>query len=187
VALTKRVFIEREDFRETAPRKWFRFAPGKEVRLRYACLVRCVGFDKDQGGRIVRLRCTWDPDSRGGTSPDGRKVKGTSHFVSAEHSAPARVHIYDRLFTAADPDESGDWKAMLNPESVRVVEGVRVESYLKEARPGQRFQFERLGYFCVDARDEAPAPDELVFNRTIALRDSWAKLEKQLASGTGTG
>ncbi len=181
VPFCREIYIERDDFREEAPRKWFRFAPGREVRLRYACLVTCTDVIKDEAGEVVELRCSWDPESRGGNAPDGRKVKGTSHWVSARHGAPAEVRLYDRLFNAENPTATdADFKDSLNPSSLEAIEGCVVEPSLASATPGSRFQFERIGYFCVD-----PDSDDrrLVFNRTISLRDSWAKLEKKLQQG----
>jgi glutaminyl-tRNA synthetase len=175
--LAREVYIERDDFREDPPKKWFRLAPGREIRLRYACLVTCREVIKDAAGQVVELRCTWDPASRGGNAPDGRKVKGTSHWVSAAHAVDAEVRLYDRLFAVEDPmgeAEGTDWKQFLNPGSLEVVTGAKLEPYLRDAQAGSRWQFERLGYFCadLDSRPEAP-----VFNRTIGLRDSWARLE----------
>jgi glutaminyl-tRNA synthetase len=177
VTLTRELFIEREDFEEVPPKKWFRLAPGAEVRLKGACLIRCEEVVKDAEGQVIELRCAWDPASLGGDAPDGRKVKGTLHWVSAAHSVPAEVRIYDRLFTAEDPmdvPEGGDWRATLNPASLEVLGGARLEPSLAEARPGDRFQFERLGYFCADPDTKPGAP---VFNRTVSLKDSWAKVE----------
>jgi glutaminyl-tRNA synthetase len=177
VPFAREVFIERDDFREEAPKKWFRLAPGAEVRLKGACLVRCTDVVRDAGGEVVELRCTWDPASLGGEAPDGRKVKGTLHWVSAAHAVPAEVRLYDRLFTAEDPmdvPEGGDWRDTLNPDSLEVLSGVRVEPSLAEAAPGTRVQFERLGYFCADPEGHPGMP---VFNRTVGLKDSWAKLE----------
>jgi len=171
------LYVERDDFRKEAPKKWYRLAPGREVRLRYACLVTCKEVVEDPAtGEVVELRCEWDPASRGGTSPDGRKVRGTIHWVSAEHSLQAEVRLYDRLFTRENPLEAEDWKACLNPASMET-RTCRVEPSLASAEPGSRFQFERLGYFCADSADSSA--DHLVFNRTIALRDSWAKIEKR--------
>jgi glutaminyl-tRNA synthetase len=178
VKLTRTVYIERDDFREDAPKKWFRLAPGREIRLRYACLITCTGVEKDDSGEVVRLRAKWDSNSRGGTSPDGRRVRGTSHWVSKDHAVPAEARIYDRLFSAENPlnvEEGQTYIDNLNPNSLEVLSGARVEPYLASAEPGQRFQFERIGYFCVDGDS---SPGGLVFNRTISLRDSWAKLEK---------
>ncbi len=178
VPLSREVYIEREDFKEDAPKKWFRLAPGREIRLRYACLITCREVIKDAAGEVVELRCTWDPDSRGGNAPDGRKVKGTSHWVSARHAVDAEVRLYDRLFAVEDPmGEAGEgdgWKKFINPSSLEVVRGAKVEPYLRDAQAGSRWQFERIGYFCVDRDSQPGAP---VFNRTIGLRDSWAKIE----------
>ena len=191
VPLTRRVYVERGDFREEAPKKWYRLAPGREVRLRYACLITCRDVVKDESGQVVQLRCTWDPESRGGTSPDGRKVRGTSHWVSAEHARPAEVRLYDRLFAKENPldnkegteDEGKTFLDHLNPDSLEVVTGARVEPYLADVQPGTRIQFERVGYFCVDLDSTAEA---LVFNRTISLKDTWARMEKKL-SGKKSG
>jgi glutaminyl-tRNA synthetase len=178
VPLSRELWIEREDFRETPHKKWFRFAPGQEVRLRYACLVTCTDVIKDDGGEVVELRGTWDPASRGGTSPDGRKVRGTVHWVSAAHAIDAEVRMYDRLFTTENPlSGDGDFLDHINPSSLEVLTGCKLEPHLATASQLDRFQFERLGYFCVD---DDSAPGALVFNRTITLRDSWAKIEKQL-------
>ncbi len=179
---SRTLFVERDDFREQAPKKWFRLAPGAEVRLRYACLITCNEVIKDDQGNVVELRCTWDPNSRGGTPADGRKVRGTLHWVSAEHAVPARVRLYDRLFTVENPagegtdeDTGGDYRKHINPNSLKVLENAQVEPSLESAPAGSRMQFERLGYFCVDNKDSAPG--SLVFNRIIELRDSWSKLE----------
>jgi glutaminyl-tRNA synthetase len=177
VPFSREVLIERDDFREEAPKKWFRLAPGAEVRLKGACLVRCTDVVRDAAGEVVELRCTWDPGSLGGDAPDGRKVKGTLHWVSAAHAVAAEVRLYDRLFTAEDPmdvPEGGDWRDTLNPDSLEVLAGARVEPSLAEAAPGTRVQFERLGYFCADPDGRPGTP---VFNRTVGLKDSWAKLE----------
>jgi len=177
VPFGREVFIERDDFREEAPKKWFRLAPGAEVRLKGACLIRCTDMVKDAAGEVVELRCTWDPASLGGNAPDGRKVKGTLHWVSAAHAVPAEVRLYDRLFTAEDPMdvlEGGDWRDTLNPESLEVLTGARIEPSLAGAAPGARIQFERLGYFCADPDGRPGAP---VFNRTVGLKDSWTKIE----------
>ncbi|MFO0982624.1 MAG: glutamine--tRNA ligase/YqeY domain fusion protein [Planctomycetota bacterium] len=179
VPFARELWLEQEDFREQPPKKFFRLAPGREVRLRYAYFITCVGVVKDERtGEVIELRCTYDPRTRGGDSPDGRKVKATLHWVAAQHSLPARVHLYDHLFTKADPDdvaEGQDFKANLNPRSLEVVSGARVEQSLQGAAPGARYQFERLGYFCVDTDSR---PGALVFNRTVTLRDTWAKIEK---------
>ncbi len=180
VPFSRVLYVERDDFREDAPRKWFRLAPGREVRLRYACLLTCNEVIKDDQGDVVELRCTWDPESRGGTSPDGRKVRGTLHWVSAEHACDAEVRLYDRLFTRENPLDVEDGQSYLdfiNPDALEVLSGCKLEPSLGQAEPGYQCQFERLGYFCVDRDSSA---DQLVVNRTISLRDSWAKLEKKL-------
>ncbi len=182
VPFSQVLYIEQEDFREDPPKKYFRLAPGREVRLRYAYYIKCVGVVKDeQTGEIVELRCTYDPETRGGGSPDGRKVKATLHWVSAAHSLRAEVRLYDHLFLKANPDEikdEGDFRANLNPNSLETLTSCRVEPSLASAAPGSRFQFERQGYFCVDTEDSSDKA--LVFNRTVTLRDTWAKIEKAM-------
>ncbi len=179
VPFSRVLYIERDDFREDPPKKFWRLAPGREVRLRYAYFITCVGVVKDeQSGEVVELHCTYDPATRGGDAPDGRKVRGTLHWVSAAHALPAEVRLYDRLFTKADPndvEEGRDFKDYLNPNSLETLTDCRVEPSLAGAAPGTRVQFERQGYFCVDPDSSA---GKLVFNRTVALRDSWAKIEK---------
>jgi glutaminyl-tRNA synthetase len=176
------LYIEQEDFRENPPKKYFRLAPGREVRLRYAYYIKCVEVIKDeQTGEILELRCTYDPETRGGGAPDGRKVKATLHWVSAAHSIRAEVRLYDHLFLNANPDEvkdGGDFRANLNPDSLEILTSCRVEPSLANALPGSLFQFERQGYFCVDTRDSSDKA--LVFNRTVTLRDTWAKIEKTM-------
>ena len=170
------IYIERDDFMEAPPRKFFRLAPGREVRLRYAYFISCHAVIKDEAGHIIELRCRYDPATRGGNAPDGRKVKGTLHWVSAAHALRAEVRLYDRLFTDPRPDANQpetDWRDCLNPNSMRVIKGACLEPSLCEAEAEARFQFERLGYFCVDNKDSAPGKP--VFNRTVGLRDSWAK------------
>jgi len=173
------LYVEQDDFREDPPKDFFRLGPGREVRLRYAYFVKCVGVVKDpQTGQVIELRCTYDPATRGGDSPDGRKVKGTIHWVSAVHAIDAEVRLYDHLFTKPDPDEvpeGQDYKANLNPDSLQVLTGCKLEPSLAAAPVGNRYQFERLGYFCVDKES---SPGRLVFNRSVTLRDSWAKIEK---------
>ena len=174
VPFTRELFIERDDFMENPPKKYFRLSPGAEVRLRYAYLITCNEVIRDAGGEIVELHCTCDPDSRGGQSPDGRKVKGTIHWVSAVHAVPAEVRLYDRLFSVPNPDdvpEGVDYKNNLNPDSLKTVTAL-VEPCLKDACAGTGYQFERLGYFCVDPDTTC---EKLVFNRTVTLKDSWAK------------
>jgi len=172
------LFIERDDFREVPPPKYHRLFPGNEVRLRGAYLVRCTGVVKDGAGQVVELRCAYDPASRGGAAPDGRKVKSTIHWTSAAHSVPATVRLYDALFTREAPDAEGeglDWRDHVNPASLVTIEGARVEAATARLAAGSTVQFERLGYFCVDPDSTAGTP---VFNRTITLKDSWAKIEK---------
>ncbi|MCK5798933.1 MAG: glutamine--tRNA ligase, partial [Deltaproteobacteria bacterium] len=184
VPFCRELYVERDDFREEAPKKWFRLAPGKEVRLRWACLVTCDEVIKDEAGEVVELRCHWDPDSRGGNAPDGRRVRGTIHWVSARHAVDAEVRLYDRLFTVENPlDGDGDFVEHLNPASLETLGGCKVEPSLADAPAGSRWQFERLGYFCADSVESALGA--LIFNRTIALRDSWAKLEEKLKAAKG--
>ncbi len=179
VPFSRVLYIERADFREDPPKKFFRLAPGREVRLRYAYFITCVGVVKDeQTGEVVELHCTYDPATRGGSSPDGRKVRGTLHWVSAAHALEAEVRLYDRLFVKANPlDEKGgsDFKSHLNPNSLETLASCRVEPSLAGALPGSRYQFERQGYCCVDPDSSGGT---LVFNRTVSLRDTWAKIEK---------
>jgi glutaminyl-tRNA synthetase len=171
VLLTRELYIEREDFQEVAPKKWFRLAPGQEVRLRYGCLIKCTSVVKDAAGNITELRCTWDPDSLGGTPKDGRKVKGTLHWVPAKQAIDIEVRLYDRLFSVEDPMQDKDaYLKHLNPKSLEVKRG-KLEPAMTALKPGDRVQFERLGYFCVDLDSK---PDAVVFNRTISLKDSWA-------------
>jgi glutaminyl-tRNA synthetase len=177
VPFSKVLYIEQDDFREEPPPKYFRLAPGREVRLRYAYFITCQEVIKDEAGRVVELHCTYDPDTRGGDAPDGRKVKATLHWVSAEQALPCEVRLYDRLFNKQDPgdvEEGQDFMANLNPDSLNVLEGCMVERSLANAKPGDRFQFERQGYFCVDPDSQ---DGKLVFNRTVALKDPWAKIE----------
>ena len=179
VPFSKVLYIERDDFMEDPPRKFFRLAPGREVRLRYAYLMTCTDVVKDSDGTIMELHCTYDPLTRGGTTPDGRRVKATLHWVSASHAIEAEARLYDRLFTKEDPEagEDADFTACINPESFTVVKSCKLEPTLANANPGDRFQFERLGYFAVDSDS---VPDSLVFNRTVTLRDTWARIEKAM-------
>ncbi|MBP1766904.1 MAG: Glutaminyl-tRNA synthetase [Candidatus Aminicenantes bacterium] len=178
VPFSRELWIERDDFMENPPSKFFRLSPGKEVRLRYAYFVKCEEVVKDAAGNVVELRCTYDPATRGGDNPpDGRKVKATLHWVSARHAIPAEVRLYDTLFTVRDPGnvaEGVDWKATLNPKSLEVIKDAKAEPALAAAVPESRWQFERMGYFCADRRDSKPGA--LVFNRTVTLRDEWTKL-----------
>jgi glutaminyl-tRNA synthetase len=180
VPFSREVWIEQDDFREDPPKKYHRLAPGQEVRLRYAYLVRCVSVVKDpQTGQVTEVHCTYDPATRGGNTPDGRKVKGTIHWVSAAKAVPAEVRLYDHLFTKPDPanvPEGQDYTSNLNPNSLERVIDCYVEPSLKGTAPGSRFQFERLGYFCADSDSTADRP---VFNRTVSLVDTWAKIEKK--------
>ena len=188
VSFSKVLYIERDDFREDAPKKFFRLTPGREVRLRYAYYITCTDVIKDQQtGEVVELRCTYDPKTRGGDSPDGRKVKATLHWVSAQHSLPAEVRLYDRLFLVENPesgDDVQDYKKCINPDSLQSMTECRVEASLAGALPGSVYQFERQGYFCVDCKDSTE--NLLVFNRTERLRDSWAKIEKKQKKGGDT-
>lgn len=183
VPFTRELWIESDDFRETPPKGYYRLYPGNEVRLRYGYVVRCTGCVKDAMGNVVEVHCTYDPQTRGGNTPDGRKVKATIHWVSVPHALEAEVRLYNNLFVKPDPDDAEpgkDWTSNLNPASLEVLSGCRMEPSLKAARPGDRFQFERLGYFCVDPDTTA---EKLVFNRTVGLRDTWAKVEKKLNTG----
>jgi glutaminyl-tRNA synthetase len=174
---TRELYIERDDFLEDPPKQFFRLAPGREVRLRYAYFVTCTDVVKDAAGRITELRCTYDPATKGGDAPDGRKVKGTIHWVSATESLPCEVRLYDRLFTQPDPDDVPDdqeFTATVNPESLVVVKEARIEPAVADDPAGSRYQFERQGYFVSDIVDSRPGG--LVFNRTVQLRDSWAKI-----------
>jgi glutaminyl-tRNA synthetase len=180
VPFSKVIYIEQDDFREVPPPKYYRLSPGREVRLRWAYLITCREVVKDATGQVVELRCRYDPATRGGNTPDGRKVKGTIHWVSAAHAVPAEVRLYDHLLSIPYPDElpeQENWLHYLNPHSLQVLTGCMVEPSLANARPGDRFQFERLGYFCVDPDSR---PGHLVFNRTVMLKDTWAKIEKSL-------
>jgi len=171
----REIFIERDDFMEVAPKKYFRLAIGQEVRLRYAYFIKATDVVKDADGNIIEVHATYDPASRGGNSPDGRKVQGTIHWVSAEHAKKVDVRLYDRLFTRQDMDnltEDEDYKDFLNPESLKVVEAL-VEPDLTTKKPGDKFQFERIGYFCVDSDS---TDEKIIFNRTVTLKDSWAKI-----------
>jgi len=180
IPFSRVLYIEREDFREEPPKKFFRLALGREVRLRYTYFITCVDVVKDeQSGEVIELRCTYDPATRGGDSADGRKVKATLHWVSAEHALEAEVHLYEPLFSKEDPtdvEEGADFKTYLNPNSLEILTSCRVEPGLAGATPGDRYQFERQGYFCVDTDSSA---GKIVFNRSVPLRDTWAKIEKQ--------
>ena len=180
VPFSREIYIERDDFMENPPRRFYRLAPGREVRLRYACLITCNEVVKDGAGNVVEVRCTYDPESRGGNAPDGRRVQGTIHWVSAAHAVPLQVRLYDNLFTEPDPAGAAsgagdDFVDLINSESLEVVTA-KAEPALADARPGDRYQFERLGYFCADPDSQPGAP---VFNRTTTLRDTWARISRQ--------
>ena len=174
VPFSRELYIEREDFMEDPPKKFFRLAPGREVRLRYAYFITCNEVVKDDAGEVVELRCSYDPATRGGDAPDGRKVKATLHWVSAAHGVPAEVRLYDHLFARPDPGAEGDVLDDLNPDSLDVLSDCRLEPALAAAPSGETVQFERLGYFCPDRDGTAERP---VFNRTVGLRDTWAKVK----------
>jgi glutaminyl-tRNA synthetase len=178
IPFSKVLYIEQADFREEPPKKFYRLAPNREVRLRYAYFIKCVNVIKDDKGNVIELRCTYDPKTRGGDAPDGRKPKATLHWVTSKHSIKAEVRLYDRLFTKANPDdveEGEDFISNINPKSLEILNECFVESNLKNVKPGDRFQLERLGYFCVDPDS---TDSKLVFNRTVPLKDTWAKIEK---------
>lgn len=174
---SKTICIEQDDFMEDPPKKFFRLAPGREVRLKHAYYITCSDVVKDASGNVIEVHCSYDPASRGGGTPDGRDVKGTLHWVSAAHAIPVEIRLYDHLFTKEDPGEDGgDFRTLLNPHSLEALTGCLAEPSLAEARPGRPYQFLRQGYFCADSGDSRP--DHLVFNRTVPLRDSWAKIQK---------
>jgi len=185
VPFSREIYVEQDDFREVPPPKYYRLSPGKEVRLRSAYFITAKSVVKDAAGNIVEVRCTYDPASRGGNSPDGRKVKSTMHWVSAAHAIDAEIRLYDKLFTKPDPYDfpegpeghpGHDLFDNLNPNSLEIVSGAKLEPSLASAKPGDRYQFERVGYFCVDPDS---AETKKIFNRTLALKDSWAKIEKK--------
>ena len=180
VPFSRVLFIERGDFMEDPPKKYFRLAPGREVRLRYAYFITCVDVVKDPlTGEVSELRCTYDPETRGGYAPDGRKVRGTIHWVSAQHAVEAQVRLYNHLFSKECPEDGdGDYRDSLNSDSLQVVDGCRIERSLAQARPGARYQFERQGYYCVDSDS---SDERLVFNRTVSLRDTWARIQRNQA------
>ncbi len=183
IPFSRVLYIERDDFREDPPKRYFRLAPGREVRLRYAYFVKCVDVVKDAQGEVAELRCTYDTETRGGYAPDGRKVRGTIHWVSAEHAVEAEIRLYDHLFLEEEPDdlaEGANYKDVLNPASLESLKGCYVEPSLADAPAGARYQFERQGYFCVDPVSSSGAP---VFNRTVGLRDTWSKIERKEIAG----
>jgi glutaminyl-tRNA synthetase len=179
VPFSRVLYIEQDDFRENPPKQFYRLSPGREVRLRYGYLVTCTDVVKDSAGNVIEVHCTYDPATRGGNTPDGRKVKSTIHWVSAEHAVDAEVRVYENLFTKEDPnqvDGSQDFTSNLNPNSLQVLRNCKLEPSLADATEGKRYQFERLGYFCVDPDSKS---GQMIFNRTVALRDTWAKIEKR--------
>lgn len=183
IPFSKVIYVEREDFREDAPRKWFRLAPGKEVRLKHAYYITCTEIIKNERDEVVELHCTYDPQSRGGWTQDGRKVRGTLHWVSAKHAVSVEVRLYEHLFLKENPEETEegqDFTANLNPNSLKIMTNALAEPDLKNTKPDEHFQFLRQGYFCADLKDHSS--EHLVFNRTVTLRDSWAKIEKKLNS-----
>jgi len=179
VPFSRVLYIEQEDFREDPPKDYFRLSPGREVRLRYAFFLKCVSVVKNDAGEVVEVHCTYDPETRGCNPPDGRKVKATIHWLSEAHAVNSEVRLYETLFTKEDPndvEEGQEFTANLNPKSLEVLPAAKVEPHLGNPPEGGRYQFERLGYFCVDADS---SPDRPVFNRTVALKDTWAKIEKR--------
>jgi len=182
VTFSKVLYIEQDDFREDPPKQYYRLSPGREVRLRYGYFITARSVVKNNSGEVVEVHCTYDPATRGGNAPDGRKVKSTIHWVSAAHASDAEVRVYDRMFTKENPDEveeGQEFTANLNPQSLEVITDAKAEPSLAGAAVGSRFQFERLGYFCVDPDSK---PGKLVFDRTVALKDTWAKIEKRAGS-----
>jgi glutaminyl-tRNA synthetase len=181
VPFAREIYIERDDFMEEPPKKFFRLAPGREVRLRFAYYITCQDVVKDENGTITEIHCTYDPETKGGWSKDGRKVKGTLHWVSAKHGLPAQVRLYDHLFVKENPmdvEEGGSFTDNLNPDSLTTLTHCVVEPSLADAKPGFICQFERKGYFCADSKEHTP--ENPVFNRTASLRDSWAKMQKKM-------
>lgn len=180
IPFSKVIYIEKDDFMENPPKNYFRLSPGREVRLKHAYIIKCERVVKDdKTGEIVELHCTYDPETRGGNAPDGRKVKGTIHWVSAAHAINAEVRLYDKLFTVPDPEvgeDGSDYKDYLNPNSLEILTSSKVEPGLAKASPSERYQFLRMGYFCVDSKDSGNG--KLVFNRIVPLKDSWAKVSK---------
>lgn len=179
---SRELWIERDDFMEDAPRKFFRLRPGGEVRLRFGYIIRCNDVIKNEAGELIELHCSYDPDTRSGTGSSDRKVKGTIHWVSCKHAIDARVRLYDRLFTDANPNSASDFHSVLNPNSLETVDA-KLEPALNSLSAGQAVQFERLGYFCPDEKDDSA--EARVMNRIVTLRDSWAKLEKQAMQKQG--
>jgi glutaminyl-tRNA synthetase len=187
VPFSRVLYIEQDDFREEPPKQYFRLSPGREVRLRYGYFITCTRVVKNEQGEVVEVHCTYDPATRGGNAPDGRKVKATIHWASAAHAIDAEVRVYDNLFSKENPNdvpEGQDFTANLNPNSLEIINTAKLEPSLAGAAPGSRYQFERLGYFCVDPDSK---PGALVFNRTLALKDTWAKIEKKLPESKKAG
>ncbi len=185
VPFSKVLYIEQDDFMENPPKKYYRLAPGREVRLRYGYFIKCIEVVKDEKtGKVIEIHCTYDPQTRGGNAPDGRKVKATLHWVSAAHALSAEVRLYNHLFTKPNPmdvEEGKTFKDYINPDSLEILTDCKVEPSLAGAMPGERYQFERIGYFCVDSVDSKP--DRLVFNRTVTIRDTWAKIKQKVMGG----
>ncbi len=177
VPFSREVYIEREDFMEDPPKNFYRLAPGREVRLRYAYLIKCKEVIKDDDGNIIELRCTYDPLTKGGSAPDGRKVKGIIHWVSVKHCYDAELRLYDHLFNKENPEEEQDFTMAINPNSLKIL-NAKIEPFLINAKPGEKFQFERIGYFCVDTKYSSPGKP--IFNRTVTLKDTWAKIKDKL-------
>jgi len=177
VPFSRVLYIEQDDFMEKPPKEFFRLSPGREVRLRYAYIIKCVGAEKDKTGEVIELHCTYDPDTRSGAAGSSRKVKGTIHWVSTAHALKAEVRLYDRLFTVENPGDVDEIETVLSPNSLQTLTGY-VEPILAGATPGSKYQFERLGYFCADLKDFSH--ERMVFNRTVTLRDTWAKIAKKL-------
>jgi glutaminyl-tRNA synthetase len=187
VPFSRVLYIEHDDFQENPPKQFYRLSPGREVRLRYGYFIACTSVVKDEKGEVVEIHCAYDPATRGGNAPDGRKVKSTIHWVSAAHAVNAEVRLYDSLFTVEDPNQTSeglDFISNLNPRSLEVLTGCKLEPSLLNVAEGDRYQFERLGYFCVDPD---ATPGKPVFNRTVALRDTWARIEKAQRAGQPTG
>jgi glutaminyl-tRNA synthetase len=183
VPFSRVLYIEQDDFREDPPKQYYRLSPGREVRLRYGYFITATNVVKDGSGKIIEVHCTYDPATRGGNAPDGRKVKATIHWVSAAHAVDAEVRIYENLFSKENPNdapEGQDFRANLNPNSLEVIKAAKLEPSLATAAIGARYQFERLGYFCVDPDSKPGVP---VFNRTLPLKDTWAKVEKKITTG----
>jgi glutaminyl-tRNA synthetase len=179
VPFSKVLYIEQDDFMENPPKKFYRLAPGREVRLRYGYFIKCENVVKDSAGNILELHCTYDPATRGGEAPDGRKVKATIHWVSAAHALDAKVRLYEHLFTKENPEdapEGQDFTVNINPDSLKILTGCKVEPSLKNTKPLDRWQFERLGYFCTDSDT---SEGRLVFNRTVILKDTWSKIQQK--------